>query len=270
MIFAAMAVYAGVKMVISSGNSHALQDAKDMFTNAFIGLFIILAAWLMIDTLLRYVLKNGETGNIDGYGPWSEVKCVTQATPGITQIMIDEAEFSGNYYVPGYASSGTGGGSCSVITDPNNPCHPTNLSKYFGARAEEASRICNKESGGKVVNSRTDICCGTNGCQSGEPSFSGGVFQINVLANGGLIPGCRAGSFYKRNGTKTVQGDCVQRNSKGICTGWSCEITDQAMYNTCMQATRNVDLNLQIAGKLFRQSGGFGPWNWSRRLCGIP
>ena len=94
MIFAAMAVYAGVKMVISSGNSHALQDAKDMFTNAFIGLFIILAAWLMIDTLLRYVLKNGETGNIDGYGPWSQVKCVEQATPGTIAMMIEEEEFA--------------------------------------------------------------------------------------------------------------------------------------------------------------------------------
>ena len=271
MIFAGMAVYAGVKMVMSGGNSHAKEDAKEMFTNAFIGLLIILGAWLMIDTLLRYVLKNGQNGNIAGYGPWSQVECVEETTPGITQMMIDEAEFSGNYYVPSYASSGTGaGGSCSVITDTNNPCHPTNLSKYFGARAEEASKICNKESGGRIVNSRTDICCGTNGCQSGEPSFSGGVFQINVLANGGLIPGCRAGSFYKKNGTKTAQGDCVQRNSKGICTGWSCEIIDQAMYNTCMQATRNVDLNLQIAGKLFQQSGGFGPWNWSRRLCGIP
>ena len=97
MIFAAMAVYAGVKMVISSGNSHALQDAKDMFTNAFIGLFIILAAWLMVDTLLRYFLLNGETGNIEGYGPWSQVKCVTQAVPGITELDIQEEDFVSYY-----------------------------------------------------------------------------------------------------------------------------------------------------------------------------
>jgi hypothetical protein len=97
MIFAGMAVYAGVKMVISGGNSHAKQDAKEMFTNAFIGLLIILGAWLMIDTLLRYVLKNGETGNIEGYGPWSQVKCVSETLPGITELVIQEEEFSSYY-----------------------------------------------------------------------------------------------------------------------------------------------------------------------------
>ena len=94
MIFAAMAVYSGVKLVISGGNSSAKEDAKEMFTNAFIGLFIILGAWLMIDTLLRFVLKGGESGNIEGYGPWSQVKCVTEAKPGITNLAIEEEEFT--------------------------------------------------------------------------------------------------------------------------------------------------------------------------------
>jgi hypothetical protein len=37
-----------------------------------------------------------------------------------------------------------------------------------------------------------------------------------------------------------------------------------------MKATNDVNLNLAIAGKLYQQSGGFKPWNWSKRLCGIP
>ena len=134
MIFAAMAVYAGVKMVISSGNSHALQDAKDMFTNAFIGLFIILAAWLMIDTLLRHVLKNGETGNIDGYGPWSQVKCVTQATPGTIVMKIDESEFEAADPADTtvYGGSPTSGKNCTPIPDSMLVTFPASAT-YGGA-----------------------------------------------------------------------------------------------------------------------------------------
>jgi hypothetical protein len=215
------------------------------------------------------VLKGGENGEIDGYGPWSQVKCVEEVRSGLTKMDIEEAEYSANYYMPEYLQSGSGGGSCSAITSSSNVCNPTNLARYFGSRAEEASRICNKESGGRAVNSSTDICCGTNGCQSGDPSFSGGIFQINVLANARHIPGCSS-TFFKKNGTKTAQGDCVQRNSKGICTGWSCEITDTAMYSKCMQATKDSNLNLQVAGSLYQQAGGFKPWNWSRKLCNIP
>ena len=94
MIFAGMAVYAGVKMVMSGGNSHAKEDAKEMFTNAFIGLLIILGAWLMIDTLLRYVLKNGQNGNIAGYGPWSQVECVEETTASTIAMTIIEDEFN--------------------------------------------------------------------------------------------------------------------------------------------------------------------------------
>jgi hypothetical protein len=97
MIFAGVAVYAGVKMVIS-GNSHALQDAKEMFTNAFIGLLIVLGAWLMIDTLLRFVLKGGENGNIDGYGPWSQVECVGETEAEIVELAIQEEEFEPSFY----------------------------------------------------------------------------------------------------------------------------------------------------------------------------
>jgi hypothetical protein len=219
---------------------------------------------------MRGVVR-GTDGQIEGYGPWAEIKCAEQTQSGISEITINEE--SVNYYVPSYAitsggTGGTGGGSCSVITNTSNPCHPSNLEKYFGARASEASQICNKESGGRVLESETDICCGTNGCQSGDPSFSGGIFQINVIANYSLIPGCR-GNFFKKNGSKTAQGNCVQRNAKGICTGWSCEITDRGMYNTCMAATKDVNLNLAVAGKLFQQSRGFRPWDWSRRLCSI-
>jgi hypothetical protein len=133
MIFAGVAVYAGVKMVIS-GNSHALQDAKEMFTNAFIGLLIVLGAWLMIDTLLRFVLKGGENGNIDGYGPWSQVECTSMAQSTITQMTITEEEFVASGGDSGIDSSGlpvSGGSNCPVPPASSMVNVPT---QYTGGR----------------------------------------------------------------------------------------------------------------------------------------
>jgi hypothetical protein len=78
--------------------------------------------------------------------------------------------------------------------------------------------------------------------------------------------GC--GKFYERNGSSGAQGDCIMRNAKGICIGWSCKITNNSAYEACMAKTMNRDTNFQMAGKLFRQRG-FSPWAWSAELCNI-
>jgi hypothetical protein len=83
LFFAILATAAGFKLVTSGGNQSARESAKSSFQNAFIGLIIILAAWLIIDTLMRTLLKN--SGNdMDGIGPWSQVRCVDQAVPKVT------------------------------------------------------------------------------------------------------------------------------------------------------------------------------------------
>ncbi len=174
-----------------------------------------------------------------------------------------------SYPSAGGGSSGSGGGAyggtCQVLT--SGPCSVANLRPIFGNRAEDASRICNKESGGNAIESRSDICCGPNANCSGAPSFSGGYFQINILAHANLIPGCNLSSFFTRNGS-TAQGNCVRRNANGICTGWSCSIVRNQAYNTCMRGARDSATNLRIAGQLY-DSRGFDPWRNSKNLCSV-
>ena len=76
LIFAIVALVAGIKLV-TQGNPGALADAKKSFLNAFIGLIIILSAFLIVDTLMRYLVRDG--GDIEGYGPWQKVACATQS-----------------------------------------------------------------------------------------------------------------------------------------------------------------------------------------------
>lgn len=52
-------IITGFKLVTSAGNPGAWADAKEMFTNIVIGIIIILAAWLVVDTILKGFTDEG-------------------------------------------------------------------------------------------------------------------------------------------------------------------------------------------------------------------
>lgn len=49
----------GFKLVTSAGDTDAWTKAKEMFTNIVIGIIIILAAWLVVDTILKGFTDQG-------------------------------------------------------------------------------------------------------------------------------------------------------------------------------------------------------------------
>ncbi len=81
-IFMAMMAYAGYRLVVSNGNQGELDKAKDMLTNAVVGILIVLAAWLVVDTIMRGLVgedgKEGMVrGAVSGWMLWSQVECYT-------------------------------------------------------------------------------------------------------------------------------------------------------------------------------------------------
>lgn len=83
-IFAAVMVVAGFKLVTSGGNQSVLDSAKSMFTNAIIGLIIVFAAWLLVDTLMKALVSGGNLSKFGaGFGPWNEIKCAGQFNPNV-------------------------------------------------------------------------------------------------------------------------------------------------------------------------------------------
>jgi hypothetical protein len=88
LIFAILVMRAGIKLVVSAGNPSALTSAKESFTNAIIGFIIILAAWLIVDTLMRALVGTPDNpgqlqveGSRTGFLFWSEVQCTSQIRP---------------------------------------------------------------------------------------------------------------------------------------------------------------------------------------------
>ncbi len=87
-IFAILMTVAGFGLVTSGGNQSALEGAKSKFTNAIIGLIIVMSAWLMVDTIMRNLVEgDGNLGaTFAGWGPWSEVTCLAQTATEVGEI----------------------------------------------------------------------------------------------------------------------------------------------------------------------------------------
>jgi hypothetical protein len=103
-----------VKLITSQGNSGALSEAKQSFTNAFIGLIIMLVAWLIVDTMMRQLLKGGD-GYIENYGPWSKVQCTEQEKPVSPEDQKGGYFAGDNEFVP--SSVVAGGTSVSSVPE---------------------------------------------------------------------------------------------------------------------------------------------------------
>ncbi|MBP6881156.1 MAG: hypothetical protein KBC35_00845 [Candidatus Pacebacteria bacterium] len=124
-VFAVVAAMGGFGLVTSGGNQQALEDAKEKLKNALIGLIIVLAAWLLVDTVMRGLLSSG-TDDIKGYGPWSEVKCGTVAVS--TAPSIDST----------FAVTGTYGFQAFTYDDAKS-CKVGHSGSYLNQAACEAA-----------------------------------------------------------------------------------------------------------------------------------
>ncbi len=58
--------YAGWEAVTAGGNAEKMGKARSVFINVLIGLIIILAGWVIIDTLMRTVTNAN-------FGPWNKI-----------------------------------------------------------------------------------------------------------------------------------------------------------------------------------------------------
>jgi hypothetical protein len=74
-ICALIIVFAGFKMVTSAGNSGKISEAKGMMANTLIGFIILLAAWLIVDTVMKMFVNQSVVG------PWNQIECILATAP---------------------------------------------------------------------------------------------------------------------------------------------------------------------------------------------
>jgi hypothetical protein len=70
--------YAGFLIVTAQGDMGKIKQARAMFTDIVIGIIIVLSGWLIVNTVMRFLVPD----NLLGGGAWYEVKCVPQPQIG--------------------------------------------------------------------------------------------------------------------------------------------------------------------------------------------
>ncbi len=123
LIFVMIMAWAGVLFITSATNPENRSTARKMLLNGAIGIMITLAAWLMVD----FVMKTLYNPNNSGWGPWNSILgdgpvCVVATTvQPLFSGAITAGELStltGTGIDSGTGSgTGTGEGSCSPIPD---------------------------------------------------------------------------------------------------------------------------------------------------------
>lgn len=73
-VAAVLFVYAGVLYVMSPGNPAHVAKGHRVFLNTLLGIVIILAAYLLIDVVMKTLLP-GEDGKVYEIGPWNKILC---------------------------------------------------------------------------------------------------------------------------------------------------------------------------------------------------
>lgn len=115
--------YAGFKLVTSAGNTGALEDGKKLATNVVIGIVIVLAAWTIVDTVIK-ALAGGDLG------VWNQVDCGNIFEP------LEVGQYEGREYEDpdvGYSTSTPG------VTGPGISLPMTgNLVTYQGHQFDSA------------------------------------------------------------------------------------------------------------------------------------
>ena len=94
-------VNAGVLYVFSPGNPGNISRGHKIFTNTLVGILIILSSWILIDFVMRQLVKpellqSGAPGQANRWGPWNNILCAPgprgpeapelQGTPGVVVV----------------------------------------------------------------------------------------------------------------------------------------------------------------------------------------
>ena len=217
LIFAIVALVAGIKLV-TQGNPGALADAKKSFTNAFIGLIIILAAFLIVDTLMRYLVRDG--GEIRGYGPWQELKCATQTTARTTAFFDGDVPYvPGTMMTPSKGAQVYSGGQLGQCN--NSSCSPSALMSagFTATQANVMSCIALTESSGNPSTPPFNV---TN--PNHRPlSTACGLFQVTRTTwNGNGISSGSCDSFSQCTNASCNTKAALQLVRASGYSSWTC------------------------------------------------
>jgi hypothetical protein len=234
-----MFAWAGILYVTAASNPEQVKKAHKVFGHIFVGLLLVLLAWLIVNILLSVL-----TGQ--GLEKWGHISCIANPTTSAFSgaPALGSVQGGGSPRGPS-GGGGATGGRCSPMQ--SGICSPQNLTRYFGVNATTMSVVCHAESGGDPNNVSGGANPNYGKTADGKP-IAIGLFQINVVSHNLSAPAC--GNVA-----------CTSAISRGRMSGnnYTGRVVNQNLYNACVAKLRDPTCNLQTAQQIFTQSST-GPW----------
>ncbi len=195
-LFTIYLVITGLSFITSGDSSEARSKAKTRFTNVFIGLAVLLLAWLIVDYVMKTIYDENSI-----FGPWNAI-LAPQADGSDRCIVAKEpnAVFTGTVGVPVGGTSGGIGTSADAEAAAGREQSARKLLSNAGvniwhaACASPSSRNCTSVGGTRaatlqqVIIVRNAVCGSNTSCR--------------IVVTGGSEGGHAAGTFSHGNGYK--------------------------------------------------------------------
>lgn len=256
-MFIFVIVYVGILFTLSATNPEAKSKAKTLLANAVIGFIIVLAAWLVVDYVMKFVYNPEAAFDGKKIGPWNEIiqfkggSCIDpqdiKPIAGLPKVIDTIVNVGGGF-------TGGGGPVGDVGRYPNTgACSPQNvraaavLGGYSMSEHQATMLACmaGPESG-----------CGTqmqnynwNGAKSKPPSTAWGPFQITLKGNSKCFENQ---ACYKAAGV-TGPLNCEDAFNSG---GYAIPGT---RLSSCQKAAATLSCSAVAAGCVAKEQG-YGAW----------
>lgn len=253
-VAALLFMYAGALYLFSSSSPGNISKAHRIFWDVLLGLVAVLAAWMVIDVVMKVLYGDGP----QGWGPWNAILCEVESERDCRIVEVKRAPATvGTPPVPVLPPPGGGGGpkpgdrGCPAPS--SGPCSIASLGA-FGGNAYMAAGICMQESSGRIDNHG-------DRCQDGSYA-SWGLFQINISAN--PLPGLNCPAAF------TVPAKSTTLIKPGL---YSCTVknTPEAaeLYRKCVEAASTPSINIAKALEMSRGGAHWISWG-TNKICKFP
>lgn len=247
-------VYSGAMFMLNPTQPEARSNARKMFTNVVVGLVIVLAAWLVVDFIMKTIYV-GEAGGNANYGPWNSIlgdninegPCII-AQP-VHQIANPVAGIVGGIFTPngpGTLPSGPAGSSC----DP---------AAVQQAAAAGGTSISSQEANILACLAKPESTCGNNTTgahtSSGQPTSAAGPWQVLIGA---------PDTCHSLNLPACGNLNCSAAYSGGRVKS---DAASQQLAQRCLQAANTLTCSVAAAACLVQKDHGtYSDWT----LIGSP
>lgn len=240
-------VYAALRYTATESAS-IKHDAQNKIFQALIGLLLLLGASMVL-RFINPILPNLTDPRADRLRDLQTINTIP-SQPGDFGTSGD-----GSTYPPisGNRCSGMSSGPASVEA-LQRTC--------FGTNALQASGIAQEEShGNTLIRSGVDYC----NADGGKDSVSWGLFQINITVH-------KFDNYVDPSTGRVEDLDCPKAFNMpytGASSRDQCRVINRVLYNRCVKAAQNPDINIQTACKISRNGTKWGQWG-ANRICGFP